>query len=241
MSTDTEKQERDNLLAAEYALGVLSREERTAFAARLEHEPHLRELVRSWDENLISLADDVQPVAPPPQVLTALEKRLFTPANTNMAPRAAWWNSLALWRGLSVASLAGLIVIAGLYMNARELAQNLASAPPPVTYVSELDGEQQAVRLIALYEAGHDVLKLHRTHGQAPENRSFELWYIGDDGVPKSLGVLPVDANGVIELPEDARDTMLTATLAITEEPAGGSPSGEPTGDVLASGKLSEI
>ena len=240
MSTEAEKEERDNLLAAEYALGVLSHEERQAFAARLDQEPHLRELVRKWDEDLVSMADGIAPVTPPPHILTALERRLFNPESApaaSHASRLGWWSSLALWRGLSLASLGGLVVVGSLYLNSPEPIQPVAAS----TYVSELAGDSQAVRMIALYEPDNGTLKLHRTQGQPAQDRSFELWYIGGDGVPRSLGVLPAEETGVIELTQEARDAMVTATLAISDEPAGGSPTGQPTGDVLATGKLSEI
>ena len=61
---------------------------------------------------------------------------------------------------------------------------------------------------------------------------------IPKDGKPRSMGVMPA---GPMHL-EVARATaeMLAegATFAVSLEPAGGSPSGLPTGPVIASGKL---
>ena len=69
--------------------------------------------------------------------------------------------------------------------------------------------------------------------------RSQEL--IDGDAAPASLGVLPDDPHAVLEVAEGHRAAMPNATLAISDEPAGGSPTGLPTGDVLAAGQVSSI
>lgn len=81
------------------------------------------------------------------------------------------------------------------------------------------------------YEARYDgaALTLHRIAGtQAPTGQVHELWIIAPGAAPVSLGLLA-----------DADLTVTTQapkgwTLAISLEPAGGSPTGAPTGPVLA-------
>ena len=55
-------------------------------------------------------------------------------------------------------------------------------------------------------------------------------------GAPRSLGVLP-GGSGVVAL----RGKVLAGadTLAVTVEPAGGSPTGAPTGPIVYAGKFS--
>src|SRR5262249_48150309 len=74
--------------------------------------------------------------------------------------------------------------------------------------------------------------------------RAIELWLIlpGSDQRPHSLGLIQPGQAMRLELPPDLA-TRLTpeATLAISLEPAGGSPTGQPTGPVNASGKLTRL
>jgi anti-sigma-K factor RskA len=66
--------------------------------------------------------------------------------------------------------------------------------------------------------------------------RSLELWAVPTSGAPRSLGVLP-GGSGTVAL----RGKVLAGadTLAVTIEPAGGSPTGKPTGPIVYAGKFS--
>jgi anti-sigma-K factor RskA len=68
------------------------------------------------------------------------------------------------------------------------------------------------------------------------------LWLIPEGGQPLSLGV--VSAEGVqrrVLEPALALRFAAGATVAVSDEPEGGSPTGQPTGDVLAAGSLSTV
>ena len=233
MTQDADKHRDDDALAAEYVTGVLPHGERAAFAARLEAEPALREKVRFWDEQLAPLADGIEPVAPPAGVLARIEGELFASA----APRKGWWESLGFWRGLSAASLAGLAVVAALYIAAPRT--DTGEAGP--TYVSQLAGEDNAVRVVALYDPREGVLRINRTDGAPASGRDFELWLIEGGDAPISMGVLPADRSGVLPVAEALRPRLASAVLAITDEPAGGSPTGVATGPIVATGEVSSI
>ena len=111
----------------------------------------------------------------------------------------------------------------------------------PAGFVAELSGETGAVRLVAFYDAASGQLRLHRTEGTAATGRAFELWLIAGAEKPVSLGLLPDDARTVLSLPEALTAKLGAAVLAISDEPAGGSATGQPTGAVLATGKVSAI
>ncbi|MDE2037235.1 MAG: anti-sigma factor, partial [Pseudomonas sp.] len=68
------------------------------------------------------------------------------------------------------------------------------------------------------------------------------LWAIPAGGKPISLGLLPVSGNGRIQLSKE-HQALLTAplTLAVSLEPQGGSPTGQPTGPVLYQGQLASL
>jgi anti-sigma-K factor RskA len=67
----------DQILAGEYALGLLIDEDKAAFEARLGAEPTLRRYYTNWIEDFVSLTDDIGEVAPPAGFYTGLENRLF--------------------------------------------------------------------------------------------------------------------------------------------------------------------
>ncbi len=222
----------DDALAAEYALGVLPQGERVAFARRLEDDAALRDKVRFWDEHYAELAEAIEPVAAPAHVRAALERRLFGATEL----RQPWWNSAGFWRGLSLASLAALAVVSVLYVT--------APGPEPeggARYVATLSGETDAVRLVALYDAREGVLKLNRTQGAPRAGRAFELWLIEGSNAPVSLGLVPATATGSLPVSDALKGKLANAVLAISDEPQGGSPTGQPTGAVLATGTVAAI
>ena len=70
----------------------------------------------------------------------------------------------------------------------------------------------------------------------APQGQVQELWIIAPDAAPVSLGLL-----GDAPLTVDYPDTPTGWTLAVSLEPAGGSPTGAPTGPVLAAGTITDL
>ena len=232
MTDRSPQREDDAMLAAEYALGVLQGPERDAFARRIASEPALAAEVRKWDEHFVSFAEDIAPVAPPQKVSAALESRLF--ADSTAATRPSLWNSLNFWRGLAVASVAAVVALGA--WNLQKPAEQ-----PTAALVAQVAGETNAVKLVAYYDAAKGQLRVNRTEGTAAAGRSFELWLIAGQDAPVSLGVLPATATTQIPVPEALRAKFSGGVLAISDEPAGGSPTGAPTGAVLATGQLASI
>ncbi len=64
---------------------------------------------------------------------------------------------------------------------------------------------------------------------------------IGGDGVPRPLGMLASDVTRLVLPPADRARITPGATLAISVEPPGGSPTGKPTGPVIATGALAAV
>jgi anti-sigma-K factor RskA len=218
----------DQLLAAEYVLGVLPHEERRAFEQRLASEAQLSRFVKEWEAQFAPFQEEIAPAEPPAATLRQIEERLFqTPASPT-----GWWNSLAFWRSLATASLAAAAVFAVF----------LSTQPKDAggELVAQLSGETD-VRLVALYDRRTATLKLNRIAGNRVQGRELELWLIEGSNAPVSLGVLNADARDTITVPEALRKRLVNATLAVSDEPPGGSPTGQPTGAVLATGPLTEI
>jgi len=75
----------------------------------------------------------------------------------------------------------------------------------------------------------------------ADATRSAELWVIAGDGVPHSLGLLPAGGGRMPVSSANRARLAAGATLAVSLEPIGGSPTGLPTGPVVATGALSKV
>ncbi|MDX1636239.1 MAG: anti-sigma factor, partial [Marinobacter sp.] len=72
--------------------------------------------------------------------------------------------------------------------------------------------------------------------------KDYELWIVPESGNPLSLGVVPVGGVYQVTLTDEARQALSSSrTLAISLEPAGGSPTGAPTGPILHVTKLYEL
>ncbi len=224
----------DDLLAAEYVLGVLPADEREQVARRIEADPAFARVVDLWEVRLAPLAEAYGPAEVPAAIKAALDRRLFGDAPA-AAARPGLWSSLAFWRGLAAASLAGLAVAVALPL--------LRPAPPgPERLVASLAADQSDVRYLALVDPAHDHISLSHVSGERAAGRDFELWMIEGQNPPVSMGVVPVGATiSVVVTPELRAKLAQGAVLAISLEPSGGSPTGQPTGPVVAAGDLKDI
>ena len=110
---------------------------------------------------------------------------------------------------------------------------------PAQTYVAELTDDLDTFVVQARFDPASNQLDLTRTAGGPREGRALEIWLIAGDNAPVSLGVWPKgQANAVLDIPADLALQMAGGVLAVSDEPEGGSPTGAPTGDVLAVGQV---
>ena len=228
--------EGDDLLAAEYVLGVLPGAERAMLVTRMKREPELERLVEAWQARLSPMDEAYDEMPVPASVKQALDRRIFTSAAPRSAERTSLWGNLVFWRTTAFAALGALAVA---------LVVPAGLTPPPGTATSlaaSLASETSPVRYIALYDTGEPALRLSHLGGQRVSGHDFELWLIEGGNAPVSLGVIPDGKAITITLSaEMVRKLSQGAALAISDEPKGGSPTGAPTGSVLAAGEISEI
>jgi anti-sigma-K factor RskA len=220
----------DDMRAAEYVLGVLSAQERAEAARRIESDRAFAVLVEAWEARLGSLNGGYEPVEPPTALKAAVDARLF--GEPDRPARAGLLQSLAFWRGL-----AGAAVVAAL----------LAYFVPPMLrepgprLVASLVSDQSEVRYLLTYDPAAGVIGLTQIGGEArAAGTALELWTVTTEGeAPVSLGLIPPGANAQVTVAGAERDRIGSgAHFAISLEPAGGSPTGQPTGPVLAVGDL---
>jgi anti-sigma-K factor RskA len=200
-------------LAAEYVLGTLPLEERAEAERLIARDQAFAALVEGWQNRLAPLNDAYEGLAPPPGVLDRVEARLFpAPART----RFGFWSGVA--GAVAALGVAALVLVAV-----------LPESTVPPTLTATLKGEGQSLVVAAAWNEGAETLTVTRSAGPAAqEGRDYQLWVIPAGAAPIPLGLLR-DAPLEVELAELPAGT----TLAVSLEPAGGSPTGQPTGPVL--------
>ena len=227
--------ERADALAGEYVLGTLRGRARQRFERVARTERIVADAVRGWEERLLPLAEAVSPIAPPSRVWAAILARI---RSTAAAPRARslLWTSVGWWRGFALVGLATSLA----------LAVALLRPAPEGTLVVVLAGQDAKPALVATSARASRYLtvKAIAPIALAPD-RALELWMLPDRGNPRSLGLVSiVSPAGVarIELPTAADQALQSiSALAISLEPAGGSPTGLPTGPVLYTGPVQRL
>ncbi len=227
--------EDDQVLVAEYALGLLEGGERAALARRLAAEPTLASDLRLWRSRLSSLDNEFAEVAAPAGVLQKVEARVFgQPVSSG-----GWWNSLALWRGLTGLAAAVAIVAVGVNLMQPRVDPN-ALATQLVAAIQAQEGS--GVEFVALYDQASGQVRLTSLKGSAVPDKDFELWYIKGEQPAVSMGVIPVNERKEIPLDAAAKASIERGTVfAVTLEQKGGSPTGKAQGPIVAVGTATAI
>jgi anti-sigma-K factor RskA len=224
-------------LAAEYVLGTLSGGARRRFDTLLPAHPVLRRAVDAWERRLLPMALRAEPLAPAAATWSRIETRLGwqTAAPSLVAPvgaaaaasaGASTRRALRFWKAFSaLASIAVLL-----------LGTMLRLVPTQAPMVVVLRATQGSELLVAGLSPDRREVSIQPVQPVAlrPEN-SLELWALPKSGPPSSLGL--VSAKGITALSKRTLPAD-TKALAVSLEPAGGSPTGAPTGPVLFVGDL---
>lgn len=223
------------IIAAEYVLGVLGAEERREVQRRLAHEPALASEVAFWEERLGVLADAVAPVAPPQHTWSQIEAAIHTPTT---ARPASLWQSLAFWRGFGIASA----TLAAASLAALAYIGLVPATRTPL--MATLAGTSGQPNFVAAVTATGDTLLVVPAALLTNDPRAIELWLIppGPNQRPRSLGLIQPGQPMRLTIPPDLAGRLTPdAALAVSLEPPGGSPTGQPTGPVIASGKFTSL
>lgn len=220
------------ILAGEYALGLLSDRARRGFERRLKSDAGLRGSLRSWERRFNSVVEDLPPVEPPAQLWVKVYENL--PKKRMVAGEgrpASLWDSLKLWRNLAFLGSALAILLLA-YVGFGPGFQRVGT-PTQVAMISDPQSAKTAWMISLMPDKKMLKVTAMATPSMA-EDRSMELWMLPSGQAPVSLGLLPM--NGSMMMPvADSKMKMLlqTAGLAVSLEPKGGSPTGAPTGPVL--------
>jgi anti-sigma-K factor RskA len=229
------QEEGDKLFAAEFVLGVLGAAERRHAQQRLLHDQGFANEVAFWEERLSTIADAVAPVAPPDRVLSRITRAIRS--RDPAAPRESLWESLVFWRSFSIgaAALAAASIGALTYIE--------ISPPPRAPLLATLGSSSTGQpNFVAAVSAGGTSLMVVPAALLTSDPRAMELWLIPAGDKPHSLGLIEPGQPVRLDVPRDLVGRIgADAALAVSMEPPGGSPTGQPTGPVIASGKLTSL
>jgi anti-sigma-K factor RskA len=232
----TTEREDGRLVAAEYVLGVLGAPERRAVEQRIVRDAAFAREVAFWEERLGGLATGIPAVAPPADGWARIEAALDRAAKSP-AQLAGLWQSVAFWRGLAFAAsaFAAACLAALIYVG--------AVSPPRAPLVAQLGAEGGKTGFVAAVSSGGGSLTIvPAALLSAEEQKAMELWLIPSGDKPHSLGLIDPSRPVTISVPKDLLSKVNSeAVLAVSLEPPGGSPTGQPTGPVIANGKLAQL
>jgi anti-sigma-K factor RskA len=222
-------------LAAEYVLGTMSARARRRFEIHLRGNPQLRRAVSQWETRLAPLTDALPGIEPPARVWQAIRARL----RFGQTVRPGFWESLSFWRVSSFAS--GLLALALIVMVALPKPETPVETGRMVVVMNDLATKKPA--MTASWEPGQSGGRTLRIrvigHAEMGPNTAWELWMLpGGDQKPVSLGLITTHETQVVKIPQALAARLDAAHgLAMSVEPAGGSPTGLPTGPVLYAGE----
>lgn len=227
----------DDLLAGELALGLLDGPERSGAEARADAEPEFAALVEAWRMRLGPMLARSSEM-PPEHIWAGIRAQL---AANDDAPLSAAEAAIRRWRAFAITASAVAASLALVLVTRAPVAppQAQPAAAGPVMVATLQGQESPAIVTISVVEAGRLLVTPVRlpTGGRVPE-----LWIIPEDGKPRSLGIIQATGPSAVRVaPGHQAHVHGGATFAISQEPRGGSPTGSPTGPVIASGKINLV
>lgn len=221
-----------DMLCAEYVLGTLKGAARRRFEQLIRQRSDWAQTFNWWESHMHLLADTVPAVSPSNKVWKNIESQLF---NRKLTQNNNWWKSWAFLSTALAASFATLLVI--------QAPQDMDDETPAAIALLATEKAEAGWLLNETKKSATDVeIKVVSLASLAikPDN-AFELWLLpADKSKPISLGLLPQQGFKIVKVPVDVIPLMASGLLAVSLEPVGGSPTGQPTGAVLYQGKMTK-
>ncbi|WP_101675940.1 anti-sigma factor [Alloalcanivorax mobilis] len=216
------------LLIAEYVLGLCRGEQNDEVERWLERDPDAAAMARQWREHWVAAVELLDPERVPARIWREIRRR-----TGNDEP---WWRrgwgSAPLWRSVSAALAVTVLVLA-----------LVPAGPAPVTYtvVLQAPGEAAKPGWRITVSADGDLNLTPLVESRYQPDRSVQFWTLADPAQgPRSLGL--IQPGHSITIPASRiGDVQPGQLFELTLEPRGGSPASRPTGPVLFIGRAVEI
>lgn len=216
----------DDMLAAEYVLRLLDDVATRDAERRMGTDTLFRGLVHMWESHFVGIAAQADDIAPP----AAVKTRVMAAIAPKTAPRR---RGFGLFAGLALVAVLAVVLLTP-----------ILRGPGPFVpeYEAAMVSQTGDLVITAGFVPDENLLIVSRTAGTARPGRVIELWLIADGAPgPVSLGVLPDEPEAVLSVSAEVATALPGGTLAVSDEPPGGSTTGAPTGDVLAAAPVTEL
>lgn len=243
MSPSPDNARERDALAGEYVLGLVEGADREQLEQRIAREPALAASVESWRSHLAAIDATARPIPPSPGLWARIEAEIaaILPAAERGRAKAVkaggtlsdWWNSLFVWRGAALAgALAAILLAIGL-----NGALDRAKRQPLMVAVLLTDANVAAAVVNTYRDGRVEMVPLQNI--VVPAGMALEIWTLWDRTVgPRSVGL--IDRARTTPLRLDQLPLGKDQLFEITIEPATGSPTGRPTGPIVAKGTTSQ-
>lgn len=226
------------ILAGEYVLGLIEGAEKATFERRMADDAALHGAVARWQTRLAPIDATAQPAEPSPGLWLRIAGGLdgATSPHRSAVQRpglrirlAQWWTNLWLWRGAAFAGAVVAILLAAGLVAALDRARR-----QPVMVAVLLTDTNIAAAVVNTFADGRvELLPLQDI--AVPQGRALEIWTLWDRAAgPRSVGL--IDRARAVPLRLDNLPLGADQLFEITVEPASGSPTGRPTGPIVAKG-----
>ena len=223
--------ELQDLLAADFVLGTMTGGARRRFLALEAERPDLAHCRQRWEQHFAPWSEGLAPVDVPVRVWKRLSADIVSPAR----PAAeGWLDRLGLWRGLTAAFAVATLALVALFTLQ-------PPAPDPDAYVAVIGESATQPKWLVRVDAPARTLRVTAVGElQLAADKTYQLWMLpGGDANPVSLGLLPLSDELTANLSALKASILRKAgALAVSIEPAGGSPIDVPTGPVVFSAAL---
>lgn len=243
-------------LADDYVMGLMSSRARSNFEKRMRADSSLREEVKKSESlwNLLSLS--VSEKTPPRKVWMNISARLFQEKPTSISQlrqnlrntptitpnKSTWLKTWAIAASISTLSLATYIGLDMLPFEFNKTQQ--MTAKENALHMAVLINDQQQAGWLMKYDQQSQRIHVQTLQARLLDKQhTYELWIIAD-GVeqPQSLGLMPEIGEYNLALNETQMALLAKVKkFAVSIEPAGGSPTGQPTTVPVYLGDVSKI
>lgn len=218
------------ILCAEYVLGTLKGNARRRFEQLLVQKPAWAQATQWWERHLNLLMDTIPTKQPPARVWRNINAQLFA------KPASRWSGMFKLFSAALLASVATFLVV----QFPKEISPESNAA---VAMLSDKTAQSGWHLSVGKTEQGKVALSAYSLTGlvQRP-TAAYELWLLPEHNAkPISLGLLPQQGHKPLLVSAALLPQLKRGNLAVSVEPIGGSPTGQPTGEVVYQGKLFNI
>lgn len=239
-------------LAAGHALHALSAADEQSYAQALIEHPEWTEIAAYDIETTALLGDAVAPINPPVSIRDSLLAQIATtpqghattaPADDQTGGGASEQTSAPApkrWSRAIFALAASVVLVVGLGIGAAFLIPQLMR-PASVVALDQIETAPDSRQATVELEAGAQatahwsesigtVVLVTEGLEQLDDDRTYEMWFVRGD-TPVSAGLFETDAGAATALLDG--EMHEGDVIAVTVEPTGGSPTGQPTTDPI--------